>query len=316
MKVHYASDGLVSGRAPLTPLSNPRVSGRTVAPNDPGPPRGRPESLIVARAILPRLLSLPPSPHLVPSTGTSSADTSTFQGLLGALSDYWSCRGCVLLQALRHGSGRRHLSSRHFPARDRPRAVGGRAPAILATTEGRSLRRQPQPLAALLPVPGRDEALATGRAGHLPRLRFPTSAWIPLVHDIRFVEDNWESPTLGAWGLGWEVWLNGMEITQFTYFQQVGGLECRPVTAEIAYGAERIAMYLQNVDNIFDLVWARRTRSARCVTETYLRAERARDVGLQLRARRCRCALRALRHASSGSAAGSARSSSTKTHPI
>ena len=76
-----------------------------------------------------------------------------------------------------------------------------------------------------------------------------------LEHDVRFVEDNWESPTLGAWGLGWEVWLNGMEITQFTYFQQVGGLECRPVTAEMAYGIERIAMYLQGVDNLFDLTW-------------------------------------------------------------
>jgi glycyl-tRNA synthetase alpha chain len=76
------------------------------------------------------------------------------------------------------------------------------------------------------------------------------------VHDIRFVEDNWESPTLGAWGLGWEVWLNGMEVTQFTYFQQAGGLDCRPVTGEITYGIERIAMYLQEVESIYDLVWA------------------------------------------------------------
>jgi len=75
------------------------------------------------------------------------------------------------------------------------------------------------------------------------------------VHDIRFVEDNWESPTLGAWGLGWEVWLNGMEVTQFTYFQQVGGLECHPVSGEITYGIERIAMYLQGVDSIYDIVW-------------------------------------------------------------
>ena len=73
--------------------------------------------------------------------------------------------------------------------------------------------------------------------------------------DFRFVEDNWESPTLGAWGLGWEVWLNGMEVTQFTYFQQAGGLECKPVTGEITYGLERLAMYLQNVDNVYDLVW-------------------------------------------------------------
>ncbi|MCP5077453.1 MAG: glycine--tRNA ligase subunit alpha, partial [Psychromonas sp.] len=75
------------------------------------------------------------------------------------------------------------------------------------------------------------------------------------VHDIRFVEDNWESPTLGAWGLGWEIWLNGMEVTQFTYFQQVGGLECSPVTGEITYGLERLAMYVQGVESIYDLVW-------------------------------------------------------------
>jgi glycyl-tRNA synthetase alpha chain len=78
-------------------------------------------------------------------------------------------------------------------------------------------------------------------------------------HDIRFVEDDWESPTLGAWGLGWEVWLDGMEITQFTYFQQVGGVELRPVSVEITYGVERIAMYLQEVDNVFDLQWSRGT---------------------------------------------------------
>lgn len=77
----------------------------------------------------------------------------------------------------------------------------------------------------------------------------------PLVHDLRFVEDNWESPTLGAWGLGWEVWLNGMEVTQFTYFQQAGGLDCKPVTGEITYGLERLAMYLQNVDRVYDLIW-------------------------------------------------------------
>ncbi len=77
----------------------------------------------------------------------------------------------------------------------------------------------------------------------------------PAEHDIRFVEDNWESPTLGAWGVGWEVWLDGMEVTQFTYFQQCGGLDCRPVSIEITYGLERLAMYLQNVENIWDLSW-------------------------------------------------------------
>ena len=78
----------------------------------------------------------------------------------------------------------------------------------------------------------------------------------PLTHDIRLVEDNWESPTLGAWGLGWEIWLNGMEVTQFTYFQQVGGLDCRPVMGEITYGLERLAMYLQGVESIYDILWA------------------------------------------------------------
>jgi len=79
----------------------------------------------------------------------------------------------------------------------------------------------------------------------------------PKEHDMRLVEDDWESPTLGAWGLGWEVWLNGMEVTQFTYFQQVGGFECQPVPAEITYGLERLAMYIQGVDSVYDLVWAR-----------------------------------------------------------
>jgi len=82
----------------------------------------------------------------------------------------------------------------------------------------------------------------------------------PLDHDIRFVEDDWESPTLGAWGLGWEVWLDGMEITQFTYFQQAGGIDCRPVSAEITYGIERIAMYLQGVENVYDLTWTEGVR--------------------------------------------------------
>jgi glycyl-tRNA synthetase alpha chain len=78
------------------------------------------------------------------------------------------------------------------------------------------------------------------------------------MNDIRFVEDDWENPTLGAWGLGWEVWLNGMEVTQFTYFQQVGGLDCRPITGEITYGLERLAMYLQEVDNVYNLTWTQR----------------------------------------------------------
>ncbi len=94
------------------------------------------------------------------------------------------------------------------------------------------------------------------------------------VHDVRFVEDDWASPTLGAWGLGWEVWLNGMEISQFTYFQQVGGIECRPITGEITYGLERIAMYLQNVDSMFDLVWQQTPAGTLRYGDLYLENER------------------------------------------
>ena len=94
-----------------------------------------------------------------------------------------------------------------------------------------------------------------------------------LTHDVRFVEDNWESPTLGAWGLGWEVWLNGMEVSQFTYFQQVGGLECYPVTGEITYGLERIAMYLQGVDSIYDLVWTKGSENVVTYGDVFLQNE-------------------------------------------
>ncbi|MCP5153454.1 MAG: glycine--tRNA ligase subunit alpha [Ectothiorhodospiraceae bacterium] len=181
-------------------------------------------------------------------------DVSTFQGLLLALQRFWSGQGCVLLQPydMEVGAGTFHPGT--FL-----RAIG------------------PEPWSAAHPQPSRRPT--DGRYGENPnRLQHyyqyqvvmkPSPLNIqdiyldslaalgidPLEHDVRFVEDNWESPTLGAWGLGWEVWLNGMEITQFTYFQQVGGLECRPVTAEIAYGVERIAMYLQGVDSIYDLVW-------------------------------------------------------------
>ena len=94
-------------------------------------------------------------------------------------------------------------------------------------------------------------------------------------HDIRFVEDNWESPTLGAWGVGWEVWLNGMEITQFTYFQQCGGIECRPVSVEITYGLERLAMYIQNKDHVMDIVWHQHAGKATTYRDLFLASETA-----------------------------------------
>jgi glycyl-tRNA synthetase alpha chain len=111
--------------------------------------------------------------------------------------------------------------------------------AAVAAAKGRPLWREPEPAAALLPVPGDHEAVAAEPAG--------------AVHDIRFVEDDWESPTLGASGLGWECWCDGMEVSQFTYFQQVASVECAPVAGELTYGLERLAMYVQGVDRVYDL---------------------------------------------------------------
>ncbi len=111
------------------------------------------------------------------------------------------------------------------------------------------------------------------------------------LHDIRFVEDDWESPTLGAWGLGWEVWCDGMEVTQFTYFQQVGGIECRPVAGELTYGLERLAMYILGKENVYDLPWnSPRARPAAIHLRRRLPAERSRILRLQPGARRHRTA--------------------------
>jgi glycyl-tRNA synthetase alpha chain len=181
-------------------------------------------------------------------------DVKTFQGLILALERFWAGQGCVLLQPydMEVGAGTFHPGT--FL-----RAIG------------------PEPWRAAYVQPSRRPT--DGRYGENPnRLQHyyqyqvvikPSPPDIqdvyldslqmlgidPLEHDVRFVEDDWESPTLGAWGLGWEVWLNGMEVTQFTYFQQVGGLDCRPVMVEVVYGLERIAMYIQGVDSVFDLLW-------------------------------------------------------------
>lgn len=178
----------------------------------------------------------------------------TFQGLILALQQFWADQGCVILQPLdmEVGAGTFHPAT--FL-----RAVGPESwncayvQPCRRPTDGRygdspnRLQHYYQFQVVLKPSPDNIQAL------YLESLR---ALGIDMaIHDVRFVEDNWESPTLGAWGLGWEVWLNGMEVTQFTYFQQVGGLECFPVTGEITYGLERIAMYLQNVDSIFDLTW-------------------------------------------------------------
>ncbi|TXF10620.1 glycine--tRNA ligase subunit alpha [Pelomicrobium methylotrophicum] len=178
----------------------------------------------------------------------------TFQQVILRLQEYWDQQGCVLLQPydMEVGAGTSHTAT--FL-----RALG------------------PEPWKAAYVQPSRRPK--DGRYGDNPNrlqhyyqyqvvmkpsplniqdLYLESLAYLgidPRRNDIRFVEDNWENPTLGAWGLGWEVWLNGMEVTQFTYFQEVGSLPCRPVTGEITYGLERLAMYLQGKENVFDLVW-------------------------------------------------------------
>ncbi|MDX1537395.1 glycine--tRNA ligase subunit alpha [Arsukibacterium sp.] len=181
-------------------------------------------------------------------------DIKTFQGLILALQDYWARQGCVLVQPLdlEVGAGTFHPMTFLRSLGPEPTNVAYVQPCR-RPTDGRygenpnRLQHYYQFQVILKPSPDNIQELYLGS---LRELGIDT-----LVHDIRFVEDNWESPTLGAWGLGWEVWLNGMEVTQFTYFQQVGGLECRPVTGEITYGLERLAMYIQGVDSIYDLVW-------------------------------------------------------------
>jgi len=178
----------------------------------------------------------------------------TFQDIIQTLNRYWAAQGCVLLQPLdtEVGAGTFHPATFLRALGPEPWAAAYVQPSR-RPTDGRygenpnRLQHYYQYQVVMKPNP---DNILDLYIGSLKQLGVD-----PLVHDLRFVEDNWESPTLGAWGLGWEVWLNGMEVTQFTYFQQAGGLECRPVTAEITYGLERLTMYLQNVDNVFDLVW-------------------------------------------------------------
>lgn len=180
---------------------------------------------------------------------------NTLQSMIATLQTYWADQGCVIIQPL-----------------DMEVGAGTFHPATFLRAIG------PEPWRAAYVQPSRRPT--DGRYGENPNrvqhyyqfqvVLKPSPIDIqdlylkslfalgvdPLSDDIRFVEDNWESPTLGAWGLGWEVWLNGLEVSQFTYFQQVGGLSCKPVTGELTYGLERLAMALQGKDNIYDLVWS------------------------------------------------------------
>jgi len=178
----------------------------------------------------------------------------SFQDLILRLQQFWAKQGCMLMQPydVEMGAGPFHSASFLGAIGPEPMRAAYVQPSR-RPTDGRygenpnRLQHYFQYQVILKPSPENIQEL------YLESLR--ELGLDMLCDDVRFVEDNWESPTLGAWGLGWEVWLNGMEVTQFTYFQQVGGLDCRPVTGEITYGLERIAMYLQGVDTVYDLVW-------------------------------------------------------------
>lgn len=179
----------------------------------------------------------------------------TFQNLILTLQRYWAEHGCVIVQPMdmEMGAGTFHWAT-FLRALGPEQWNTAYVQPSRRPTDGRygenpnRLQHYYQFQVLMKPSPPNIQELYLGS---LRELGFDL-----LTHDIRFVEDNWESPTLGAWGLGWEVWLNGMEVTQFTYFQQVGGIECRPVAGEITYGLERLAMYIQKKESVYDLVWS------------------------------------------------------------
>ncbi|MCH8845891.1 MAG: glycine--tRNA ligase subunit alpha [Proteobacteria bacterium] len=178
----------------------------------------------------------------------------SFQDIIFQLQHFWADQGCIIEQpySIEMGAGTFHPTTFLRAIGPEPWRTAYVQPSR-RPTDGRygenpnRLQHYYQFQVLLKPSPDEIQAL------YLESLKY--LGIDTLVHDIRFVEDNWESPTLGAWGLGWEVWMDGMEISQFTYFQQVGGLDCSPVSGEISYGLERMAMYLQNKDSVFDLLW-------------------------------------------------------------
>ena len=187
--------------------------------------------------------------------GAAAQLPPTFQDVIMNLQRYWGDQGCVVLQPYDNEVG-----------------AGTNAPATTLRSLGPDTWRTCYVQGSRRPTDGRYgenpnrtqhyfqfQVLMKPSPDNIQELYLGSLRAIGIdvdAHDVRFVEDDWESPTLGAWGLGWEVWLNGMEVTQFTYFQQVGGLECKPVTGEITYGLERLAMYIQGVDSVYDLVWS------------------------------------------------------------
>ncbi len=185
---------------------------------------------------------------------TDNTKPFAFQDIILTLQRYWAERGCVILQPydMEVGAGTFHPATTLRALGPDPWNVAYVQPSR-RPTDGRygenpnRLQHYYQFQVILKPSPDDIQQLYLDSLVAL--------GIDPLKHDIRFVEDDWESPTLGAWGLGWEVWCDGMEVTQFTYFQQVGGIECKPVSGELTYGIERLAMYIQGVDNVYDLQW-------------------------------------------------------------
>lgn len=178
----------------------------------------------------------------------------TFSKLLLKLQEFWADQGCNIVQPydIPAGAGTFHPATLLRSLDSKPWSVAYVAPSR-RPTDGR-YGENPNRLGSYYQF----QVLIKPSPENIQDLYLKSLEFLGLdisKHDIRFVEDNWESPTLGAWGLGWEVWLDGMEVTQFTYFQQVGGLSCDPVAVEITYGTERLAMYLQGVDTVFDIVW-------------------------------------------------------------
>jgi len=180
----------------------------------------------------------------------------TFSELLLKLQEFWAKEGCTIVQPydMPAGAGTFHPATLLRSLDSTPWSTAYVAPSR-RPTDGR-YGENPNRLGAYYQF----QVLIKPSPDNIQELYLKSLEFLGLnlkEHDIRFVEDNWESPTLGAWGLGWEVWLDGMEVTQFTYFQQVGGIACDPVAVEITYGTERLAMYLQSVESVFDIVWNR-----------------------------------------------------------
>ena len=193
---------------------------------------------------------------------------ATFQDLILTLQEFWSKQGCILLQPydMEVGAGTSHPATTLRALGPRPWRAAYVQPSR-RPKDGRygenpnRLQQHHQFQVILKPSPNDVQDVYLQSLKHV--------GLDPALHDIRFVEDDWENPTLGAWGLGWEVWCDGMEVTQFTYFQQVGGFDCSPVSAEITYGLERLAMYVQGVENVYDLKFNERFRYG----EVFLQSE-------------------------------------------